>query len=923
MIKIIAQSILFCILLWTSSYAQEFEVLSHHDQSIEMVFTLPAFKRITLSGADGFDYQSIQVEKWNTTNKIGFPQLPFTAVLLQVPSTGNIQLEILEQLEDTIFIPSLYPVPQVLLLPGKKTSQRFTKEERAYHTSAFYPAQTLLLDERAVLRGVSVVRLKVYPFQWQAQTGILRYIKTLRFRLNFSQPFSSYATLPTPYEKLMRTIVTGYRDLSRDHEPKPTLAFPQQETLQFKMAKAGMYQIDYQSLQASGISDACLSQGQLVLSNRSQQIVPQWITQYVRGFGNNDRLEFYVPSYRDTFTENNVYRLSCWDWSQSSLRPKKSSQIIQRGLFIDGTVTGNAQSIDQFKETIHFEENTGVWLETPHAPPKDYWFWKKLTSPNGQTLSLLIPHPVTGKASLQVALQGQSLAKSSEKHRIHLYLNEVFLGEVSWDSLEDKMKTFSISQGILVEGENSLRFEFPKEEQVKGNTIYLNWVEVTYPRQLIAVQDELTFSVSERGRMQMHLSGFSQADVRIFDVTHPTHVKEVINFIHESGQIIFEAFLEENKTYYATTSLRPIEQIELLPSTHLKDTHHQVDYILITTEALLPTVRPLLTHRENQGLRTLAVSVEAIYHEFSSGFPTPYAIKEFLRYAYQHWPSPAPSYVLFWGESSLDYKNYLNKRVGKVPPYLIETLFGVTPDDNWFVSVEGEDPLPDMMVGRLPGKNEQEVKTVMDKIIAYETRSPTSSHVLLISDDEANFEQLNNRMETSYLSHMTVNKVYMSQYDQDAKRAKADIIKYLNEGALITQYIGHGHITIWAQERLLNKDQIKLLDNSDNLTLVLALNCLNAYFVSPNESSLGEELLLAPNKGAFAVFSSAGLSYSWQYEAIDEEFFSGFFKEGKTRLGELVTQAKIATYGKGVTEDALSIFTLIGDPATRLPSPPQ
>jgi Peptidase family C25 len=50
------------------------------------------------------------------------------------------------------------------------------------------------------------------------------------------------------------------------------------------------------------------------------------------------------------------------------------------------------------------------------------------------------------------------------------------------------------------------------------------------------------------------------------------------------------------------------------------------------------------------------------------------------------------------------------------------------------------------------------------------------------------------------------------------------------------------------------------LTMSRSLSLYLMMTCLNSYFVDPEGARLSEALVLAPNGGAIAVWSSTGLT---------------------------------------------------------------
>jgi hypothetical protein len=93
---------------------------------------------------------------------------------------------------------------------------------------------------------------------------------------------------------------------------------------------------------------------------------------------------------------------------------------------------------------------------------------------------------------------------------------------------------------------------------------------------------------------------------------------------------------------------------------------------------------------------------------------------------------------------------------------------------------------------------------------------------------------------------------------------------------------------------------------------------INGYFAYPFNYSLGEEFVVAPNRGAIASFSPSGLGYVWEHQTLGNEVFASIFSHGLRTLGAITTQAKINAFAKGATEDLVKTFTLLGDPATRL-----
>ena len=82
-------------------------------------------------------------------------------------------------------------------------------------------------------------------------------------------------------------------------------------------------------------------------------------------------------------------------------------------------------------------------------------------------------------------------------------------------------------------------------------------------------------------------------------------------------------------------------------------------------------------------------------------------------------------FVLLVGDGTSDPRRY-NPTSSEtyIPPYLAEVdpWIGETAADNLFVAVDGEDSLPDMLIGRLPVNDIAELNTVVSKIVRYETQ---------------------------------------------------------------------------------------------------------------------------------------------------------------------------------------------------------
>jgi hypothetical protein len=316
------------------------------------------------------------------------------------------------------------------------------------------------------------------------------------------------------------------------------------------------------------------------------------------------------------------------------------------------------------------------------------------------------------------------------------------------------------------------------------------------------------------------------------------------------------------------------------------------------------------------------VTITEVYDQFSHGLADPAAIRELLRYANAHWAEPAPQYVLLVGEASYDYLDNLkgpNKSL--VPTYLVETAFsGQTVSDNWFVCLDEEDVLPDMAIGRLPVSTVAETRAVVDKIIAYEQGAPPGAwrqRIVLVADGENSTFATQSELlaEESVPPRYEVSKVYGASLEDPPSA----VAQELAAGSLIVNYAGHGSIDTWSEDKLFSSEQISSLGNDGRQPMMILMSCLLGFFGHPDRDAMAEELLLAEDGGAVAVFAPSSLTLSSDQGPLDRALVKALLREEAPTVGLAILEAKrsVAAETQG-QRDVIETFTLLGDPALQL-----
>jgi len=492
-------------------------------------------------------------------------------------------------------------------------------------------------------------------------------------------------------------------------------------------------------------------------------------------------------------------------------------------------------------------------------------------------------------------------------HRVQVQINGARAGEVSFNGQAQGTARFSIPQALLKEGQNLVTL-IPQGEQADVSLV--DSVSITYQRSFTADNDALKFTIG--GKKSVTVDGFSSADIRVFDITDPNNVQEVLGKVKQRGagySVSISAVGKTKSTMLALANgrMNSPSAIAAGSGSNLRQELPGADFVIITRRDLFDSLSPLVALRQKQGLSVAVVDVIDIYDNFSFGQKTPQAIKDFLVFAKASYKT-APRYVLIAGDASLDSKNYLGLGDGDiVPTKLIDTQLMETSSDNWFVESTG------MAIGRLPVSTADEASIVVAKIISYDQSSPSQEMLLVSDSDEAsNFDGATEQLRGLIPSNLRVERIDRGK-DGDAV-ARTRLLNALFRGQKIVNYIGHGSVDQWKSNLLTGAD-ISELRNTGGIPVFVMMTCLNGYFQDPSLDSLAETLMKAP-KGAIAVWASSGMTSPDVQSPANQELYRWLFDKNNPSimLGDAVSRAKAV----GGNMDVRHTWILFGDPTMRL-----
>ncbi|HEY2954456.1 MAG TPA: C25 family cysteine peptidase [Candidatus Eisenbacteria bacterium] len=291
----------------------------------------------------------------------------------------------------------------------------------------------------------------------------------------------------------------------------------------------------------------------------------------------------------------------------------------------------------------------------------------------------------------------------------------------------------------------------------------LDFFEATYWRAYHALQGYLPCnSAAATGDYEIYATGFTDSSaLRVYDVTDSSAIRRLSGVRIERAGGGYALRFQDNtsgprRRYLAfdrpkaplTSDYGRVDR----PAITTLYERDKGDYLLVVPEEFADAVGPLAALRASQGYDVVLARLDALNDAFNGGRKSAYAIKRFIRYAYDNWDA---RFVLLAGDGSEDPQQFsAASGVDYVPTQRIlgpvvaagdiESFSEAIVSDSWYVwCVECADPgtwpfIPDLQIGRLPVKSVEETNAVVSKLVSYENVTPDQTwrrKMVLVADD--------------------------------------------------------------------------------------------------------------------------------------------------------------------------------------------
>ncbi len=364
-------------------------------------------------------------------------------------------------------------------------------------------------------------------------------------------------------------------------------------------------------------------------------------------------------------------------------------------------------------------------------------------------------------------------------------------------------------------------------------------------------------------------------------------------------------------------------------------------------------------HELNDSMTVRIVPADEIFNEFSSGTPDATAYRRYMKMLYDRAEDEnrMPGYLVLFGDGAWDNRMLSSDWTGYSPDDFLlcfenENSFSATKNfvsDDFFCMLDDGEVIinqigtatthrgkGDVAVGRFPVRTLQQAKIMVDKIEAYVKNDNAGvwQNTIVFMGDDGN---KNIHMEDADDVAKAVEAICPSY---DTKRVMWDsyqrvpsatgygypdvtniIRKYMNSGALMMNYSGHGSPYTISHERVVGLEDFAAA-TSDCLPLWFTASCDIMPF-DGQESTIGETAIFNEKGGAVAFYGTTRTVYSHENRMMNLQFTKIVVDPAlNLSIGEAVRRAKNSLVD---TQQDLSVnklhYALLGDPALKLALP--
>lgn len=487
---------------------------------------------------------------------------------------------------------------------------------------------------------------------------------------------------------------------------------------------------------------------------------------------------------------------------------------------------------------------------------------------------------------------------------------------------------------------------------ISGNVRRANLDRITlnYPRKikLSTKSPQIYFSVSS---LSFAVEDANETTI-VWDVTDLMSTRKIVGYSQQENIQIFTTNIDGPREYvafdYSMRTNYPVPKfVEKVQCQNLHSLEG-IDMVIFTPSQWQSAARSLANHRTRRdGLVVEVVVQDLVFNEFSSGSHDVNAFRRFLKMlrdkSFSN-GSRRPRFVLLFGRSSYDNRRLTSSQSENgyelIPLWQTDESLNDNasyPSDDYIGFLDdfsGSNPANDTLsvsIGRLPVTSLSQANLLVNKIMEYETKSPSGlwrNRGVFIADDGDNGIHMSQTEDMIELigsernnPGLLVDKIYLDAYNvinNVAVDARDELYRKLDEGVVWLNYVGHANSTTLSAEGILNYSDVGSL-YLDKIPFIYAATC-DFMRWDANLISGAEKLASTKGGGVIGAISATRPVYIVQNGNLTRSFGKhlSYSCQNNNRLtiGEIYRRAK-----NDIKDENKLRYAFLGDPSMKLVLP--
>ncbi len=731
-----------------------------------------------------------------------------------------------------------------------------------------------------------------------------------------------------------------------------------QQYFKIPISKEGVYKLSYSDLQSAGFPVNAVDPRFIQLFHRGQE---QAI--YVKGqadavFNSSDFIQFYgrkndgtldailykpssaqPHSYYNLFSDTTAYfltyalspprgaRMDSVQLVNVNNLPAEAYQYSTRLLLLSNNYTAGYTKND-FTQATYFDTGEG---------------WTGTFLRQGQQTDYTIDsvyNPVQSAGNPQIEIQLMGLDNIS--HNIDILVGPTLraLSSVSFLGFT----TYKINAELNwsdVAPDGTIRVRVSAQSATTNRwQASVNYIKVTFPQSFDmsgVKKKKMTLETKASGQSFISLSN-ANSGMQLWDITNELNIVRVIPASTGSTVSALVTGTSVSKTMLAfANTIHP----QIFPVTFRYIDPSLSDYIVISNRSLMKpasgysdVVKAFAGYRASQAggnYDTLVVTVDQLYNQFNYGETSPAAIYQFMKWMTE---KGSPKYLLLLGKGKdiNAFSPYSRLPLRADESYDLVPSAGYPGGDHAFTAgLNGTTYEPGVPTGRLPVTSASQVAAYLNKVIELENKpmQPWAKELLHLSGgfhDAAELQLFRSFVdgfktiaEGIYLGgHVT------TKSKSDVGLEFINVEDNVNKGVNLVTFFGHSSSSATDLDIGFVTDPVLGYNNPGKYPAFLINGC-NTGTIFTDQTTFGEDWLLAAGKGARNFLAST----SFSYEGITRDYTTQFYQVGfadsvfiKRGIGDILKESCrrfLNTHPNDIYYSAIvHQMTLTGDPALKL-----